>query len=419
MIEIQPRAIIYNKAKVPGSKSHTHRTELMAALSDGECHIKGALKSEDTLLTAAALRDMGISVTDRNETFVIMGKGGDLSPCGSPIYLGNSGTSMRLLTGFCALGKGSYTLTGTKRMQERPVGDLLEGLKSAGVKAISIEGNGCPPVQIMGGSLYGGKTEIDCGISSQFLSSLLIVSPFAKETMDIWVTKGPVSKPYIDLTVDVMDQFGVKVERDGYNRFRVPAGQRYRSGEYAVEPDASNAGYFWGAAAITGGTVVVDGVFPDSRQGDVKLAGIFEQMGCKVTTEKFGIAVKGGELKAVDVDMAAMPDMVPTLAVCAAYAKGKTVIRNIHHLRAKESDRIQAVINELTKMGIEADYIDEVLVIQGGCPHGAEIDTYDDHRIAMSFAMAGLATPGIYIKDENCVAKSFPNYWDVFETLGR
>ena len=258
---------------------------------------------------------------------------------------------------------------------------------------------------------------LDCRISSQYLSALLLIAPFAGQTVDIDVTHGLVSKPYVDMTLDVMDQFGVTVERNGYERFTVHCGQQYRNGHFTVEPDCSQAGYFWAAAAITGADIKVSGTSLSSHQGDVRLTGCLEKMGCRVVQEKDGIRVVGGGLSGITVDMADMPDMVPTLAVVAAFAHGTTVIKNVAHLRAKESDRLSAVAAELSKLGVGVDCRADELRVTGGHLKGAIVDTYDDHRIAMSFALAGLKIPGVKIRDENCVRKSFPNFWSVFNRL--
>ena len=235
--------------------------------------------------------------------------------------------------------------------------------------------------------------------------------------MSITISHGLVSSPYIDMTLDVLKRFGIQVQRDGYMRYDVRGSQRYQAGEYTVEPDASQAGYFWGAAAITGGSVTVKGVSTDSSQGDVGLARVFEKMGCKVVQDPYGITVTGGKLRGVTVDMADMPDMVPTLAVVAAFADGSTVIENVSHLKAKESDRLATTCAELKKMGIDATAENNRLMVTGGMPHRADIETYDDHRIAMSFAMAGLVVPGVRIFDPHCVGKSFPTFWEVWESL--
>ena len=417
MVEIIPQKIYNNEVTVPGSKSYTHRILIAAALSDGTCTIYNGLKSEDTLLTLSALKQMGIKIDVGKDRFIVYGKEGAFKPCVEPVYLGNSGTSIRLLTAIASLGEGFYTLAGTERMGERPIQDLLDGLGQIGIRARSVNNNGCPPVEVTGGIIAGGSIDLKCGTSSQFLSALLLMAPYTKKGIDINVVEGPVSRPYVDMTVDVMEKLGVEVMRDGYERFRVDGGQSYMAGPYMVEPDCSQAGYFWAAAAISGAGIKVKGITKNSRQGDVRFTELLVAMGCEILHEKDGITISGGQLSAITADMADMPDMVPTLAVVAAFAKGTTVIENVAHLKAKESDRLGSVVKELSKMGVEASCSDTGMMIKGGIPSGAEIDTYDDHRIAMSFALAGLKVPGISIRDERCVEKSFPDFWNVFQGL--
>jgi len=417
MIEIKPQMAESVEIYVPGSKSFTHRILIAAALSDGICTITNGLQSEDTLHTLGALKQMGVDIGERENRTIVHGSQGHLKPCHDPIFLGNSGTSIRLLTAVAALGQGTYTLTGTHRMSQRPIQDLLDGLNQAGCPAYSVQQSGCPPVKVIGGEIKGGSIELKCAISSQFLSALLLIAPLTQKGMTITVIEGPVSRPYIDVTVNVMEQLGISIERNGYEWFRIPGCQVYRSGDYEVEPDASQAGYFWAAAAISGNRVKVCGLRKDSKQGDIRFTEILKTMGCRISSDKDGITVTGGPLSGMDVDMSDMPDLVPTLAVTAAFARGITRVRNVAHLREKESDRLGSVANELVKMGIDAQCTDSELFIKGGRPKGACIDTYDDHRMAMSFAIAGLVTPGIFIKDENCVEKSFPTFWKVFENL--
>jgi len=395
------------------------RILIAAALSDGICTIHNGLKSEDTLLTLDALRQMGITIDVTDDRFVVHGAKGAFKPCMDPIYLGNSGTSVRLLTAVAALGKGDYTLTGTQRMGERPIQDLLDGLSQIGVKVRSVNDNGCPPIEIEGGNVSGGSIDLKCGVSSQFLSALLLIAPCTKKGIQINVIEGPVSRPYVDMTVDVMKEFGVEVHRDGYNRFGVSGGQIYRAGSYVVEPDCSQAGYFWAAAAISGAKIKVKGITRKTRQGDVRFTELLEKMGCDILYETDGIAVSGGPLSAITADMADMPDMVPTLAVVASFAEGTTVIQNVAHLKAKESDRLGSVVQELSKIGIQASCSHTGMMVTGGMSHGSKIDTYGDHRMAMSFSLVGLKVPRIFIKDEMCVEKSFPNFWDVFQGLYR
>ncbi len=425
MQTIKPGPVENTQITLPGSKSYTHRYLIAAALSDGPCRVNNYLDSEDTRYTLHALTQMGAAAAESPDFIDMAGIGGNFHPVETPIDLGNSGTSMRLLAGVCALGQGSYVLTGSERMKERPIDHLLDALAEIGVTAVSLQGNGCPPIRVRGGRISGGQVAIDCSVSSQYLSSLLLLAPLTENGLSIHVAKGPVSKPYIDMTVAVLNRFGIEVQRRDYSSFKVPEGQRYQPGNYTVEPDASQAGYFWAAAAITGASVQVNNLFANSLQGDVRFVWVLEQMGCRVAESPAGISVTGpglgilssASLVGIDVDMSDMPDLVPTLAVVAAFAEGETLIRNVGHLRAKESDRLGAVQKELSRMKIPARISGDNLIITGGTPQGAEIETYNDHRMAMSFAVAGLCTPGVSIKNEACVAKSFPGFWDVFESL--
>ena len=404
---------------VPGSKSYTHRVLIAAALSDGRCLIENALDSEDTNLTRDTLKIWGVAFALEGEALVVSGCKGELKTCRSPIFLGNSGTSMRLLTAVAALVPEKTILTGSDRLRARPIRDLLDGLAQVGVAARSLDGNGCPPVVIEGGGVSGGRVDLNCALSSQFLSALLLVGPLTRKGLEVRVTHGPVSRPYIDITLDTMENFGVQAERDGYAWYKVPGGQCYRAGRHRVEPDCSQAGYFWAAAAVTASTVKVRGTRRGSRQGDIRILDILEQMGCRVASQADGVAVSGGALSAVDVDMGDIPDVVPTVAVVAAFARGRTVIRNVAHLREKESDRLSAVSAGLNQMGIPAGCDEDSLWIEGGTPHPAAIDCCNDHRIAMSFAVAGLKAPGVRILDETCVRKSFPGFWETLEGLYR
>ena len=417
MIELQPKKITSAEVTLPGSKSYTHRMMITAALSNGPCILSHWLKSEDTLHTLDALKRFGIQIESSEPDLHIHGQSGYLGPHDQPIYLGNSGTSMRLISAVAALGNGVYHLTGNQRMQERPIQDLIDGLRQIGVHAKTLNSNGCPPLTIIGEKLTGGRVELNCEKSSQFLSALLLISPYTFEGVVVNVTHGPVSRPYIDMTIEVMEKFGIEVKRDGYKRFEVNGNQHYLAGDFEVEPDASQAGYFWAAAAITGAEIKVRGLTRHSKQGDIGFVELLERMGCQVSQETNGIRVKGGTLSAIDVDMSNMPDVVPTLAVVAAFCEGTTHIRNVGHLKEKESDRLGAVVSELSKMGIEARCTGSDLIVKGGKPQGALIDTYDDHRIAMSFSIAGLRIPGMTILDEKCVEKSFPNFWDVLGSL--
>jgi len=417
MIEIKPGPIRNCRVKIPGSKSYTHRVLVAAALAKGESSILNGLESEDTRLTINALRKMGEEIIEDKGRWRVTGCDGRFAPRDEAIHLGNSGTSMRLVTALAALGEGKYVLNGTKRMHQRPIGKLLDGLTQAGAHAEAVNQNACPPVEIDGQNLTGGRIKLDCSDSSQYLSALLFIAPCTRNGMQIEVTHGPVSQPYIDMTLAVMERFGITVKRKEYSFFTVAGGQVYQSAQVIVEPDASNASYFWAAAAITGSSITVNGVHSYSCQGDVRFVEVLRQMRCNVNEPHDGICVTGKHLKAIDVDMSHMPDLVPTLAMVAAFAEGTTRIRNVGHLRIKESDRLNAVATELAKMEIDVETGVSEITIRGGNPRAAVIDTYDDHRMAMSFAVAGLKVPGIFIRDETCVKKSFPSFWDVFETL--
>jgi 3-phosphoshikimate 1-carboxyvinyltransferase len=417
MIEIKPGPIRNCRVTIPGSKSYTHRVLVAAALAKGESSILNGLESEDTRLTMNALRQMGVEIVEGKGKWRVTGCDGRFLPTGEAVHLGNSGTSMRLVTALAALGEGQYILKGTKRMHQRPIGKLLDGLIQAGVYAQAVKQNACPPVVIDGQNLTGGQIKLDCSDSSQYLSALLFIAPCTRNGMQIEVIHGPVSQPYIDMTIVVMERFGITVKRKEYSFFVVDGGQLYQPARVIVEPDASNASYFWAAAAVTGTSITVDGVHSYSCQGDIRFVEALRQMGCIIKELHDGINVTGRLLKSIDVDMSHMPDLVPTLAMVAAFANGTTRIRNVGHLKVKESDRLNAVATELAKMGIDVETGDAEITIRGGNPRGAVIDTYDDHRMAMSFAVAGLAVPGVFIRDETCVKKSFPSFWEVFKTL--
>lgn len=401
---------------LPGSKSYTHRALIAAALAEGESILRNALKAEDTELTAQALAKMGARVDWHDSTVRVRGTGGRLGSTPDPIYLGNSGTSLRFLTALATLGQGEYHLTGTSRLCERPLGELLAALKQLGGQVESVRGRGFPPVIVRGG-LTGGRTRLSGAVSSQYLSALLLIGPLAPLGVEVEITGELVSRPYVDLTLDVLAAFGISHFRRGYRYFQVPGGQRYQSREYDIDGDASSASYFWAAAALTGGRVTIDNMSMETSQGDVDFVSVLARMGCRICSTTEGLTVEGAPLTGIKVDMSAMPDLVPTLAVVAAFAQGETVITGVSHLRHKESDRLAAVAAELAKMGVRVRETEDGLRITGGEPHGAEIHTYDDHRLAMSFAVAGLKVPGVVIKGPDCVKKSFPEFWEYFDQL--
>lgn len=416
--KIHPKEKVEAFLTLPGSKSYTHRALIAAALAPGESILANALKAEDTELTAQALARLGADLDWQGHTVRLQGTGGRLKPVSEPIYLGNSGTSMRFLTAVAALGQGTYRLTGTPRLCERPMDELLEALKSLGVQATSEKGNNCPPIIVPGGNFMGGKTKLSGAVSSQYLSALLLIGPLAPKGVEINITGELVSRPYVDITLSVLTAFGITYSREAYRRFILPRGQRYRNRQYDIEADASSASYFWAAAALTGGRVTITNLDLESVQGDIDFLSVLARMGCHLVSSPENLTVEGRPLRGIHMDMSAMPDLVPTLGVLAAFAEGETVVSGVAHLRHKESNRLAAVVSELQKMGVTAEETEDGLRIVGGMPHGAVIESYQDHRIAMSFAVAGLRAEGVVIQDPDCVAKSFPDFWEYFENLG-
>ncbi|WP_299977473.1 3-phosphoshikimate 1-carboxyvinyltransferase [Desulfobacula sp.] len=418
MKRIVPKKIEDQSIVIPGSKSISHRMMICASLSNGTSSIENLLQSDDILLTIDALKHMGAKINKiKDNHFRVSGFGTKPQPCNKDINLGNSGTSMRLLAGIAALGNTRYTLTGDERMRERPMKELLDALTMLGIYAKSESKTGTPPVHIKGNSREGGAVKIDCSKSSQYLSSLLMMGVLMKDGLDISLKGAPVSSPYIDLTIDIMKKFKVNVHQIDTTHYRVTGKQSYIPGDFYVEPDLSNAGYFWAIGAITGKMISVKNISKNSLQGDLKQVKILEKMGCTLKIEDNQIGVCGFSLNGVDVDMSDTPDAVPAIAVVASFAKGKTRISNIKHLREKECDRIDAVSSQLMKMGIEVKQGEDYLEITGGEPKGSRIETFNDHRIAMAFSIPGLMVRGMEIENEACVEKSFPNFWQIFEAL--
>jgi 3-phosphoshikimate 1-carboxyvinyltransferase len=425
MKEITPVSTVNATVDVPGSKSLTQRALIAAALADGDSTLIGPLSSEDTAYTIGALRAMGIDIDDREPAcWRVKGSAGRISPPEDDIYLGNNGTATRFLTSVASLGQGTFHITGSRRMASRPIAPLMEALRGWGVDIVSDGGTGCPPLTIQASGLSGGKTVLPEGKSSQYLSSLLLVAPYSRGPAELTVRGEVYSKPYVEMTLEVMAAFGISVEAAvSLDYFRIPQGS-YQGRDYHIEGDASGASYFWAAAAVTGGRVTVANVPVPSLQGDAQLVPLLARMGCEVTRAgTTGLTVQGPEkLAAIEVDMGDMPDVAPTLAVVAAFAEGTTTIKNIAHLRIKECDRLSAMVTELGKMGAEVEEGEDYMKIHGRAGgvnlHGAEIETYEDHRIAMCFAVAGLQVAGVRIRGEGCVVKSFPDFWDRFSALG-
>jgi 3-phosphoshikimate 1-carboxyvinyltransferase len=411
--------------RVPGSKSITNRALVLAALTakGRDCVLRGALRSEDTEVMIACLQRLGFEVKDGGEqqgpSIVLFSeKGPYLIPAQeADLFVANSGTTMRFLTAMLSLGQGCYRLDGVPRMRERPIEDLLQALRQLGVQAQSEYGNGRPPVIVRANGLKGGHVRIKANISSQFLSGLLLAAPFAQDDIAIAVEGELVSWPYVAMTVQMMQQWGLEVETPMGGRFSVPGRQYSGRRGFEIEPDASAASYFWGAAAITGGEVSVPGLTMHSLQGDVRFVELLEAMGCHIVRGDSGITVRGGPLHGIDVDMNDISDTVMTLAAVACFAEGPTTIRNVAHIRYKETDRLAALAAELRRIGAEVTEFADGLTITPRPLHGAEIETYNDHRMAMSMALIGLRVPGIVIKNPGCVAKTYPHFFTDLERL--
>jgi 3-phosphoshikimate 1-carboxyvinyltransferase len=419
--KLQSGSRIQAKIRLPGSKSITQRALILASLARGESRLTNALVSEDTMITTEALQQLGVTVTWKEETVEVKPPKRRWAQPDRPMYLHNNGTSMRFLLSLAAAGEGRFVFDGSQRLRERPVGPVLAALETLGAACRCLDRDGYPPVEIVGNGLTGGRILVDARQSSQFLSSLLIAAPCARQEVRIGWMEPIASLPYLSLTLAMMEEAGIGFRWSSDNEIAVPAPQDYQPTLYPVEGDCSSASYFWAAAALTAGEVYTYPVSRRSHQGDVRLLEVLEEMGCSISWENEGVRVTGSErLQPVDLDMNSMPDMVPTLAVVAAFAHGRTQIRNVSHLRVKESDRLHAVATELAKFSVPVQEHSDGLVIEGGkvFPPKEGVQVYKDHRIAMAFALAGLCVEGVEIIGAEAVAKSFPTFWDIFERLG-
>jgi len=419
MKEILKTDNVRGTVRVPGSKSHTQRVLVLASLARGESYLRNPLHSEDTDLLIGALRALGAEILVSSGDFIIRGVGGKWKSPGKPVFLGNNGTALRFLTAVMSLAEGAVVLDGTERLRQRPVGPLLEMLRSQGISCRCLGEEGYPPVEIAGGRLRGGPVSLRKMDSSQYVSALLLAAPYAERDVELILPERSVSLPYLDMTVQAMEHFGIRGIGKADRRFFVPARQAYEGRKVLIDGDASSASYFFLAAAVGKGEAVVENWNPGTLQGDRKFLDILALLGCTVEERESSVKVTGGVPKRGDLsfDLGGMPDMVPTLAILAAFREGRTAITNVSHLRIKESNRIEALVTELGKIGIQAEEREDGLVVSGGIPRGAEIETYNDHRIAMSFAVAGLVTGGMKIRNPGCVKKSFPGFWRELEKL--
>jgi 3-phosphoshikimate 1-carboxyvinyltransferase len=420
-IAIEPRGPLDADVQLPGSKSLSNRALVVAALAEGRSRLEGLLQSDDIEVMRHAVAALGAGVSaEAGDVWTVTGTGGRLRAPANTLDVRASGTAARFLTALATLAPGASTVDGIPRLRERPIEDLTEALTRLGAPVEARGPGGCAPVHVRGGGLGGGETDVDARRSSQTVSAILLVAPLAQRDVRLRLLQGAlVSRPYVDVTLQVMEAFGADAGWEDDATLFVRASGPYTARSYRIEPDASTAAYFFCAAAVAGGRVHVAGLSPDSRQADVGLLGVLERMGCGVEPAAGGVTLRGpGDgLVGVDVDMNAMPDAVLALSVVAAFAKGPTRIRNVAHLRIKESDRLAALATELRKLGCEVREHEDGLEIQPGSLRGAEIDTYDDHRMAMAFAMAGLQVPGVRIRDPEVVSKSWPKYFEALAGL--
>ncbi len=408
------------RVSVPGSKSLTNRALLVASLADGETHITNALFSDDSLYLSKALQTLGFSLAlnEGEREIIVNGAGGTIPSQSAELFIGNAGTAARFLTALLTLGTGTYLLDGNARMRQRPIGDLASALAQLGAHAETSDG--FLPVRIDASGLPGGHARLAGDVSSQFLSALLMVAPCSRQPVELELSTRLCSKPYVSLSLAVMRAFGVEVEREDDRRFCIqPARYRHRH-SYVVEADASSASYFFAVAAVVGGRVRVDGIARSSMQGDIAFLDVLQKMGCAVREGPDFVEVAGGSsLKGLDVDLADMPDTAQTLAVVAPFAMTPTRIRGIASARLKETDRIHATCTELARLGVRIEEHEDGMTIHPcrALQPSSAIHTYDDHRMAMAFALVGLRVPGIAIENPACVSKTFPSFFEVLESL--
>ncbi|WP_261817170.1 3-phosphoshikimate 1-carboxyvinyltransferase [Vibrio gallicus] len=421
-LTLQPIAKVNGVINLPGSKSVSNRALLLAALASGTTRLTNLLDSDDIRHMLNALQSMGVkfNLSESKTECEIHGLGGVFNVEDTlELFLGNAGTAMRPLAAALCASRGEFVLTGEPRMKERPIGHLVTALREAGADVTYLENDGFPPLQIKGTGLKSGTVSIDGSISSQFLTAFLMIAPLAEGDIVINIEGDLVSKPYIDITLDIMQKFGVEVDNQDYQRFLVKGGQTYIApGDFLVEGDASSASYFLAAAAIRGGEIKVTGIGKDSIQGDVQFAEALEKMGAEIEWGKDYIIARGGELKAIDMDFNHIPDAAMTIATTALFAKGTTAIRNVYNWRVKETDRLAAMAIELRKVGATIEEGDDYIVVTPPetLTHAA-IDTYDDHRMAMCFSLVALSDTPVTINDPKCTSKTFPDYFEKLQGL--
>lgn len=406
------------KVVAPPSKAHTLRALIIGSLADGRTTVSNPLLGQDQLNVIEGLKGLGIKIEIEKGRIIVYGGGGAYIPVRDELNMGDSGVGMNFLTSATCLCKTPVILTGSKRLNERPVSEVINGLHQLGCKIEYLENEGFPPIKVHGGGIKGGKAEIRGQKTSQYFSSIVISSPYAAAPVILRCIDTMTERPYFDISLQMMAEFGIKAENDNYTEIKIPTGKKYKAKEITVEGDYSSASFFFLAAAVCGSKVTVSGLNTGTKQGDKGFLDLIEKMGCRVFATDEGICVEGGKLHRIEQDMSNLPDLVPPIAIAAAYAKGTSRFTNIGHLRHKECDRLAVMASELNKMGVDAKCDDDSLMVTGNPKiHGAVIDPHNDHRIAMSFAVAGLVAADQTIENEKCVAKSFPDFWERFEVF--
>jgi len=412
----------------PPSKAHTLRALIIGSLAEGTTVIKNPLLGQDQLNVINCLKKLGVKIEQTADKITVEGSGGKYSPrcdrvaTGRPIEselnVGESGVGMNFLGAAANLSDKPVIITGSRRLTERPIDEVVNGMKQLGCKIDYLDKGGFPPVKIYGGGIKGGNAIIKGSKTSQYFSAIVISSPYAQAGVTLNCIDEMTEKPYFDISLQMMSEFGIDVVNKNYKQITVPSGKKYSAREMTIEGDYSSASFFFLAAAICKSKVTISGLRIDTKQGDKAFLNLIEKMGCKISEKKDKISIEGGELAAIEQDMSDVPDLVPPTAIAAAFAKGRSQLTNIGHLRLKECDRLAVIASELNKMGVSAKCDEDSLIIEGTRQaHGAKIDPHNDHRIAMSFATAGLAIGGQIIENENCVAKSFPDFWERFEVF--
>lgn len=423
-LTLNPINLVNGEINLPGSKSVSNRALLLAALAKGTTRLTNLLDSDDIRHMLNALTNLGVTYSLSSDKTIceVEGLGGAFDcDVAQELFLGNAGTAMRPLAAALCASRGEFVLTGEPRMKERPIGHLVDALREAGANVQYLENENYPPLKIKGTGLKGGTVSIDGSISSQFLTAFLMSAPLASGDVTINIVGELVSKPYIDITLHIMQQFGVEVVNNDYQTFIIRAGQQYVSpGDFLVEGDASSASYFLAAAAIKGGEIKVTGIGKSSIQGDIQFADALEKMGAEIEWGNDYVIARRGELKAVDMDFNHIPDAAMTIATAALFAKGTTAIRNVYNWRVKETDRLSAMATELRKVGAEVEEGEDYIIIKptDNLQH-AKIDTYDDHRMAMCFSLVALSDTPVTINDPGCTSKTFPDYFDKLQLLSQ